>query len=265
MDEQQLRAAFERLVANLFSAEGFEVTIEARAPDQRTVVDLLIRSPSGATAAAELKLYHSRITPITVLQRAAAVAEFGRQSFGATKAILVIGNTVSELARTTLRRKHPDLVLYDLDTLAFLVANHPNLIGTFQDINRQTLAFSEPVEPKPRTVNIEEDMNRPPEAPAPAVERILKGHDLCEDLRLIPPGREHFGQFQDKVTEAVRYIFDQDLTAWSPQKTTDTGISVYDLIGRVSSKHDFWNFIVNHFRSRYIIFEFKNYTDALAA
>jgi hypothetical protein len=30
-------------------------------------------------------------------------------------------------------------------------------------------------------------------------------------------------------------------------------------VARVASKHDFWNTIVHQFRSRYIIFEFKNY------
>jgi hypothetical protein len=63
--------------------------------------------------------------------------------------------------------------------------------------------------------------------------------------------------------EALRYIFEKDLTAWSPQKSSDTRLSFYDLVARVASEHDFWNTIVNQFRSRYIVFEFKNYVDKI--
>ncbi|MGY3404184.1 hypothetical protein ACVWZV_000297 [Bradyrhizobium sp. GM5.1] len=36
-------------------------------------------------------------------------------------------------------------------------------------------------------------------------------------------------------------------------------MSFFDLVARVNSEHDFWRAIVNHFQSRYVVFEFKNY------
>jgi hypothetical protein len=61
----------------------------------------------------------------------------------------------------------------------------------------------------------------------------------------------------------LKYVFDNDLTAWSEQQDSETQISYYDLIARVSSTHDFWLALVNHFRSRYVIFEFKNHTQKI--
>ena len=92
-----------------------------------------------------------------------------------------------------------------------------------------------------------------------AIEEEKKGSDLCKDIQAIQKGRTHAKKFEEKVIEALRYIFDKDLTAWSPQKSSDTKLSFYDLVARVASEHDFWNTIVTQFRSRYIIFEFKNY------
>jgi hypothetical protein len=43
--------------------------------------------------------------------------------------------------------------------------------------------------------------------------------------RSLPAGRAHAKKFEEKVMEALRYIFDKDLTAWSPQKATDTKLS----------------------------------------
>src|SRR5207237_324460 len=96
-----------------------------------------------------------------------------------------------------------------------------------------------------------------------SIEEEHKGSDLCRDIRSIKVGRPYAKKFEEKVTAALQYIFEKDLVAWYPQKVTDTKISIYDVIARVASEHDFWNTIVHQFRSRYIIFEFKNYKEKI--
>ena len=46
---------------------------------------------------------------------------------------------------------------------------------------------------------------------------------------------------------------------------TDDSLSRYDLISRIVSVDDFWRTLVHSFNSRYILFEFKNYSDQLPA
>lgn len=36
-----------------------------------------------------------------------------------------------------------------------------------------------------------------------------------------------------------------------------------DLIARISSNDEFWNSLIQNFRARYVIFEFKNYADLI--
>lgn len=250
---------FGQFVADLFSREGFEVEFSPRRG--HIEADLLIHSRQGVTAVAEIKLYSSRAMPTSVLDRAAAQAERSRRAFQASKSILIICSRVTPLARQTLQQQFPDLVIYDLDALAFLVAKYPDLVETFEEFTREAFAFSEVLEPQPRSTNIEADISRPSMVPTAQVviEEEKKGSDLCKDIQAIQKGRTHAKKFEEKVIEALRYIFDKDLTAWSPQKSSDTKLSFYDLVARVASEHDFWNTIVTQFRSRYIIFEFKNY------
>ena len=61
------------------------------------------------------------------------------------------------------------------------------------------------------------------------------------------------------MCEALKEIFEQDLTAWTEQSASDTRMSVNDLVARVSSQHDFWQLLRDRFGSQYIVFEFKNY------
>jgi hypothetical protein len=115
------------------------------------------------------------------------------------------------------------LVVYDVDTLAFLVAKHPTLVGLFEDLTRQAATFSEPIEPTPKKANIQADLAREVSAtPPPSIEEENKGRDLCREIRAIKFGRAHAKKFEDKVMEALRYVFEKDLTAWSAQRATDT-------------------------------------------
>jgi hypothetical protein len=50
------------------------------------------------------------------------------------------------------------------------------------------------------------------------------------------------------------------LSIWKRQTTTDDELSRFDLICRITSNDDFWKTIVQSFHSRYILFEFENYS-----
>jgi hypothetical protein len=259
MVERDPSRQFVELVGDIFRAYGFDVQTETRSEVGRP--DLIIRSKTGVVAVVEVKLYRSWIAPTGVVQQAAALIEIARQDLPASKAILIVGNRITAATHLILKQ-NPDLITYDIDTLRFLTANRPELSARLAEINRQALAFSELSEPPSEIspVQIDADLARPPQErpPRPPVQ-VPKGHSLCEEIRSIKPGLKHAKQFEEKMTEAVQYIFASDLAAWQKQQATDTSISFYDLVARVASAHDFWITIVNQFSSRYIIFEFKNH------
>ena len=256
-----LERRFEKFVADLFRTEGFEVTEEPQVVHGRRA-DLLIRSSTGATAVVEIKFYRSRVIPIALLVQAATLLENARGSLSATRSILVIGTRATPLGRETLKQQFPDLVIYDLDALSFLAAKYPHLLKELEELTREAFAFSDTEEPVPSPTDIETDLSAPSHAPpitprAPPPEK--KGDAICRQIHDIPTGKADAKKFEEKALEALQYIFDRDLTAWSPQKPTQSGLSIYDAIARVISDNDFWKTVVNQFRSRYIIFEFKNY------
>ena len=86
-----------------------------------------------------------------------------------------------------------------------------------------------------------------------------KGKNLCQELKSIPPGKKDANLFEKKCEEALRYLFDTDLSGWSPQNSTDDTLHRFDLIARIISQNDFWRFIARDFKTRFAIFEFKNY------
>jgi hypothetical protein len=58
----------------------------------------------------------------------------------------------------------------------------------------------------------------------------------------------------------LQYLFPYDLHGWHKQKRTDDGLNRFDYVCRIRPTTDFWRFILDHLHSRYVLFEFKNYT-----
>jgi len=87
--------------------------------------------------------------------------------------------------------------------------------------------------------------------------------DLCEAIRRTAKGVAGAKDFEASCTEAVKYLFGDQLTGWSTQHRSEEGMSIYDLVARITPSHDFWATLIDSFRSKYVIFEFKNYADPI--
>lgn len=95
--------------------------------------------------------------------------------------------------------------------------------------------------------------------------------NLIDEIKKIPSGRakqksqkySDWRMFEIKCKEALEYLFKENLTGWKDQETTDDDLNRFDLICKINSDHTFWLSLIQDFKSRYILFEFKNYTDPI--
>ena len=58
------------------------------------------------------------------------------------------------------------------------------------------------------------------------------------------------------------YLFADDLTLWREQKHSNNGLYRFDLLCRIKNgdQNTFWSIVERYFQSKYVIFEFKNYS-----
>jgi hypothetical protein len=66
--------------------------------------------------------------------------------------------------------------------------------------------------------------------------------------------------FEELCFEIVKFLFEGHLSNWQDQEDSDTKLHRFDVIARITSENEFWLTLQNHFKAKYIIFEFKNYT-----
>jgi hypothetical protein len=252
-----LAQAFEELVRHIYQANGFAIIEQARAGKDRGF-DFLMKSQVGETIAVEVKVSRSSVIPRGEIVRMLDQLNRAMESSKADRGLLVIGGSIAIPLHDTGKAE-----VVDLQKLAELTAAHPRLSSELDSILRELTPM--PVGDFERhRYAIFGDAHigfRPEYLTEP---QLSKGQQLAAALKAVPAGKKGAREFETKCFDALQYIFETDFSNWSKQKVTDGGISRYDVIARISSGHDFWRSIVAYFRSWYVIFEFKNFSQKIS-
>jgi hypothetical protein len=260
-----LEARFERLLKELFTALNFTVQVEPKIQGVRP--DLYVTNSAAVTAIVEAKLYRTQTIGPSTIKRAADQAELIRQNVGADRCILAISSRVDRLTMAELHRI-PNLVVYDYDVLCGLLREYPQLSADFNSLMDEAFAFRSEARLTPifvedldylKSLKASEGQTSPLSA-----EDLQKGKALYETLTNIPVGAQGATAFEDCCQRCLEYAFKDDLLFLGRQKQSDSGLHRFDLIAKIKSNSDFWLSLPRDFRSRYIIFEFKNYKDAIS-
>jgi hypothetical protein len=88
-----------------------------------------------------------------------------------------------------------------------------------------------------------------------------RGEHFCAELRAVggDDDAKAWSEFEDRCKRAILFLFGDEFGYWAEQTTSSDGLHRRDFIVRLRPKHDFWISLAHDFRSRYVIFEFKNY------
>lgn len=88
-----------------------------------------------------------------------------------------------------------------------------------------------------------------------------RGSALIDQLTNLKSGRPSSAQYERLVMEIIDFCFEKAFVTRRPQRTSSSAIHRYDLIcGVRRTQPGFFRDLLEDFRSRYIIFEFKNYS-----
>lgn len=85
-------------------------------------------------------------------------------------------------------------------------------------------------------------------------------------LESISKGQTEYKTYQTFCIDTLKYLFRDNLDLWEEQEKTDDGLNIYDLICKIKNNvtNEFFTMLETYFKSKYIIFEFKNYEDKIS-
>ncbi len=246
---------FEKLVRRLLESRQFVIRDPGDSPHDPGF-DFTARFLEDAWAI-EVKFYRTVRPQVSLLEAAASRLTARAQRYQAKKGMLVVSCLVPLELRATLEERF-HLTIVDRGDLQIWAEGVPELLDELSAILEVDPAASDRPTRPGRAVEI----NAPYLSYVPAAEDT-KGSDLCAKLRRMKGGRKTWSDFESLGDEILRYLFPKDLHGWHKQRATDDGLSRYDYVCRIRPTTEFWQFIVHHLNSRYMVFEFKNYAEKI--
>lgn len=243
---------FEDLVRRILEANSFDVTLHSSRGDQG--FDLLANF-FNETWAIEVKHYRTaRAQPALIDAAAARVVRNGVQSL-AQKGMLVVSCLLPIELRSALGEKY-GITFFDRFDLRSLCAAHPDLaeeLDALLEVNPSEPSATLPARDSPTA------KSKPFKDELPETYDTI-GTGLCQELKSIKKGKASWAQYEKLCEKILKYLFPNDLYGWHFQIRTDDGLNRYDYICRVRPTTEFWKFVIDHLNSRYVLFEFKNYS-----
>lgn len=243
---------FEELVRKILEANQFQVQ-EAWISNRDTGFDFLANL-ENETWAIEVKFYRTVRAQVSLLESASTRLASRGIIAGAWKGMLVVSCQLPPALRVTLEEKF-SITYVDRTDLLNWAAKTPTLVDELNAL-------------------LEADPTSTPESPARVVEPTLaskplpqasppedtQGTLLCQELKELKRGKTTWPKYESLCDRILRYLFPNDLHGWHKQRRTDDGLNRFDYVCRIRPTTDFWRFLLDHLDSRYVLFEFKNYT-----
>jgi hypothetical protein len=245
---------FEELVGDLLlHTEGGEVKTCVQGSSSNGThfeIDVMSQGPSGLCVA-EVKHYRYSSPPSADLfRRALHQAQHIKRITKAKRGLLVISCRLTpELTRAAAA--FTDVEVWDSDQLFIRAAAFPSLLHKFEQLFEVSA-------PSAILSSIEQDEENLSARLDPS-----PGKSLAESLLGTPPGREHSKKFEDACIASLKYLFEKDLHGWHEQDETDDGLHRRDLVCRILPSSEVWRLMLSDLGSRYVVFEFKNYSAAI--
>jgi hypothetical protein len=248
---------FEALCSDIFRNLG--LTVEKNSRNTSYGLDLILSNNRGKKVGTEIKFYRTRKPTRIMIEKAIIKLKESTDKYQLDNLILIIGMPLEVELKNKFKLLH-NIIILDSNNLLYLIDDNEHLknklINFLYDLPDHLY-----VENQPEKIDIDLLFNSVSKTLLSTSKGISKGLILSRELKRIRPGRESFIQYEAKCEEILRYLFNENLNGWNKQLRTDDDLNRYDLVCRVKKGNEFWEFLIDEFHSRYIVFEFKNYTN----
>jgi hypothetical protein len=229
---------FESLVFELLVNEGFSVL---RTPPTRdggydfvaTTTNVL---GSSERIIIESKFYKNQKISIDVLRGLFAVSTLENVN----KVLLITNSELTNASREFLARSAPNIVVWEGHELIRRLFLYPTLVEKF---------FPDRKYKKKDSLELVDS-------------ELIKIQGLIKQLDNCPEGWKDWKRYEDICLEILTYLFVPPLGEPKIQSRRESGIDVRDAVFPNRNNNENWKFIRDDYDAKYIVFEFKNYSES---
>lgn len=174
-----------------------------------------------------------------------------------SKFVLVVANRYSHKVQEIIKKN--DIIALDISNLLYIVQNNEILKSQLLAILEYSVDDIEPKKPT-ELLDLLGTIHNDADEKMITVKTVSE--NLIKELQNWEPNDRESNEYEDLCIQVLKNLFAEDLGLWSDQQRSNEDLYRFDLICKIKDNIQvaFWKFIEEYFRSKYIIFEFKNYT-----
>lgn len=243
---------FEKIVADIFCAYGFDTTLTKQSHDSG--YDILA-TKDDTRYLIEVKYSRKNYVPTSSLCDAAyrlkVISDMQEIS---SVPILVVGTKLNTNVRTKIE-SIDNYIILDIENLLFLVQDNEPLKSEMLSILDFSVNTLLPEKPNIQLFDLQEKPTLP----------SVKQGDLLKERISNWENSNGNTEYENLCYETLNYLFDNELALWHRQQKSNADLYRFDLICKIKDGEvsGLWSTILQCFNSKYIIFEFKNYTEEI--
>ena len=245
----------EDFVEKLFQNLNIEYKKEYQAKDKR--IDFVLQSNNNLDILVEVKEVKNNCTD-TIISASNQLRHYRsiypKEKLNKYSFIIILGSVAKEQKNYF---KKENIIIIDIANIIYLIRNNQDLVGQLKDM----LPFSI-IDISPQKIDLDKYIN--------SVENFSKEEtpikiedEYVRKIKNIKKGQEGSREFELIGEKVIKFLFGDYIYDWKAQVNCDNNLHRIDLLGKVKHQGGFWKILYEIYRSRYIIFEFKNYNDKI--
>lgn len=222
--------------------------------------DFLISAEDGQKYYTEVKYYKSSRVNKATIKRSALRLKNGIGLESGYKYLLIIASDLDDTIKVSIKNEF-DIEVLDISNILFLVQDNEFLSKEIGVLMNDTVIDWTSVVPK-ENKNLAQLFHKK-QIEIDYADISYNSDNLIEQFRELETGRDFSKVYEELCTKALKYLFEEYLAGWIEQNNTVDGLHRMDLICRIKRGNEFWDFVKEDLKSRYILFEFKNYREQI--
>lgn len=169
---------------------------------------------------------------------------------GSGKVVLIIAGVINETIKKQCYEED-DLAIVDLSNLLWVTLEHEK--------ERNKLLSITPY-------SVDEIEYKEPVISLGWIEHSDESKTLIKRLHACAPGKAGAREYEKICEDIVEKLFADDISLRESQKKSNKGLYQIDLVCRIKlgNRNPFWYIVEHGFKSYYVVFEFKNYTEKIS-
>ncbi len=170
--------------------------------------------------------------------------------------VLIIGAVVSNELRKLVSEYYKGAILCDIENLLYMCGTDEELKTRLIALLDYSVETLNPIKPDVRLSMYSNTSD----------DKCYLADKLRSKLRKIEPGTGDSRKYEKWCIDVLKYLFSKNLSLWKEQETSNENLFRFDLICKIKNDNtdEFWQVAEKYFNTKYIIFEFKNYTGEIS-